>query len=248
MSIWVLSDLHLALNTPSKDMKVFGPSWDSYAEKISKNWHALVDANDLVLIPGDISWASTLEEAKTDLEWIHSLPGTKLLIKGNHDYWWGSNAKMTKHLPPSLHFLHNTSFLWNGVSFAGTRLWDTTEYNFSPYIAFQENPRARKDIIPPTQEETEKIFQKELERLETSLSCMAKEATLRIALTHYPPIGADLAPSKTSALLEAYKIDICVFGHLHNVRKEALPFGTARGVQYVFASADYIDFIPQKLR
>lgn len=243
MSIWALSDPHLSLNNSAKDMSFFGPTWVGYAEKIKKNWINTIQPEDLVLIPGDISWAMTLEDAKTDLLWIHDLPGTKLLLKGNHDYWWAASSKMQKELPSSIHFIHNNSFNWGNVSIGGSRLWDTEEYNFSSYIEFQENPRAKKEL-PNKQEEDRKLFTKELERLKLSLESLNPTASLRIALTHYPPIGADLKPSQASSILQKYHIDICVFGHLHSVKKNALPFGIAEGIRYVFASCDYLEFKP----
>ena len=247
MSIWALSDLHLPFSNPSKNMSVFGPSWEKYAEKIEENWNECIKANDLVLIPGDISWANTLEAAKTDLNWIHELPGTKVILRGNHDYWWASNAKLEKTLPPSIHFIHNTAFNWNDVSIGGSRLWDTEEYNFNSFIEFKENPRANKEAKIPLKEETQKIFEKELERLKLSLRGLNPNASIKIALTHYPPIGADLNPSLASAILEEFKIDICVFGHLHSVKKDSLSFGQKRGVRYLFTSSDYLEFKPLKV-
>ncbi|MBI2811771.1 MAG: metallophosphoesterase [Candidatus Melainabacteria bacterium] len=250
MSIWVLSDIHLAFGAPQKTMEAFGASWENYAEKIAANWKKMISPDDLVLIPGDISWAMRLEEALIDLKWIDALPGTKIILRGNHDYWWPSSSKLAKALPPSIQFIQNNAITWKGVAIGGSRLWDTKEYTFNPYIEFKENPRAR--IKTPEEranekEEDERIFVRELERLKLSLSQMDKNAKLKIAMTHYPPIGADLAPSRVSAILEEFKIDICVFGHLHNVRPQALKFKEARGVKYVFASCDYLDFVPIKL-
>jgi len=250
MSIWALSDPHLAFGAPEKTMEAFGPAWQNYAERIETNWKKWVAPEDLVLLPGDISWAMRLEEALIDLKWIDALPGTKVILRGNHDYWWSSAAKLRSHMPPSIHFIHNNTFLWKGVAIGGSRLWDTPEYSFAPFITFQENPRARiktQEELSQEKEEEERIFTRELQRLQLSLSQLPQDAKLKIALTHYPPIGADLAPSRASAILEAFKIDICLFGHLHNVRRESLPFGTARGVKYLFTSCDYLDFIPLKV-
>jgi predicted phosphohydrolase len=250
MSIWALSDLHLAFGAPEKTMEDFGPSWEKYAEKISANWKKMISAEDLVLIPGDISWAMRLEEALTDLKWIDALPGTKVILRGNHDYWWPSSSKLAKALPPSIHFIQNNAFLWKDVAIGGSRLWDTPEYSFNSFIEFKENPRARvktQEERAKEKEEDERIFVRELERLKLSLSQLDKNAKLRIAMTHYPPIGADLASSRASQILEAFEIDVCVFGHLHNVRAGALKFGEARGVKYVFTSCDYLDFVPVKL-
>ena len=248
MTIWALADLHLAFRTPSKDMSVFGPSWKDYAEKIESNWRAYIGQDDLVLLPGDISWASSLESAKMDLDWIHKLPGTKVLIKGNHDYWWASNAKMQQALPSSIHFIHNNSFTWQDVTIGGSRLWDSQEYSFCNFIHFQENPKAQKDPHIPSSEENERIFLRELDRLKTSLLHLDPKASFRIALTHYPPIGAELLPSRASQLLQQFHVDVCLFGHLHSVRENALPFGSLQGTKYVLTSADYLDFIPYKVR
>jgi predicted phosphohydrolase len=247
MSIWVLSDLHLAFSNPAKDMSFFGPSWEGYMQKIEKAWKERISSHDLVLIPGDISWAMKLVEAKNDLDWIDRLPGTKVIIKGNHDYWWASKAKMDAFLPSSIHAIQNDVFNFGDVTIGGTRLWDTQEYNFAPFIEMRENPRERKENKPSV-EEDQKIFQRDLDRLRQSLSQLNPNASLRIAMTHYPPIGADLMPSAASKILEEYKVDVCVFGHLHSLRKNSLTFGTARGVNYIFASADYLEFIPIKIR
>jgi predicted phosphohydrolase len=250
MSIWALSDPHLAFGVPGKTMEAFGPLWENYADKIATNWQKLIAPQDLVLIPGDISWATHLQDALVDLQWIHALPGTKVILKGNHDHWWGSSKKLSEMLPPSIHFIQNNVFNWNSVTIAGARLWDTPEYTFDGYIEFRENPRARiktPEQIAKEKEDEERLFQRELERLKLSLSLLDKKAITRIALTHYPPIGPDLQPSRASALLEEHKIDICVFGHLHSVRSNSLPFGTARGVKYLFTSCDYLDFVPLKV-
>ncbi|MBY0530305.1 MAG: metallophosphoesterase [Rhabdochlamydiaceae bacterium] len=250
MSIWALSDPHLAFAVPGKTMEAFGPLWENYTDKIAGNWRKLIKEEDLVLIPGDISWAMHLKEALVDLEWIHALPGTKVILKGNHDHWWGSSKKLTEALPSSIHFIQNNIFNWNSVTIGGARLWDTAEYTFDAYIEFRENPKAR--IKTPEQrakekEDEERLFQRELERLKLSLSQLDKTATTRIALTHYPPIGPDLHPSRASAILEENKIDLCVFGHLHSVRANTLPFGSARGVKYLFTSCDYLNFVPLKV-
>jgi predicted phosphohydrolase len=230
-------------------MEVFGPAWKEYASRIALHWKERVAPSDLVLIPGDISWAMRLDAALIDLQWIDALPGTKVLIRGNHDYWWGSLSKMVKVMPPSIHIVHNNVFVWGDVAIGGSRLWDTPEYNFSAFTVMQPNPQARpqEDSLPYDPAEDEKIFVRELERLKLSLAQLPKGATRKIAMTHYPPIGADLAPSRASAILEEYGVDTCVFGHLHSLREGSLPFGVARGVRYVFASCDYLGFSPVKL-
>lgn len=241
MSVWAIADLHLSFGVPEKTMEVFGPEWMNYGEKLKIHWEAVVKPDDLVLLAGDISWAMRLEQAKVDLDWIEALPGTKVMIKGNHDYWWSSVSKVKSILPPSLHIIQNNAFHWGAYSIGGARLWDTEEYDFNAYIELRDMP------VSPSKEEKpdqEKIFKRELERLELSLKALDQTAQKRLVMTHYPPISADLQPSKTAALLETYHVDVCVFGHLHSVKREKPLFGTHNGVHYALTSCDYLDFKP----
>jgi predicted phosphohydrolase len=244
MKVWALGDLHLSFGVPNKQMDVFGPAWADHADRIEAHWKALIGPEDLVLIPGDISWAMKVEEAAVDLQWIHALPGTKVLIKGNHDYWWGSLNKLVPFLPPSIHLLQNSAFYWKGIAIGGARLWDTSEYSFGSWIAFRDNPREKKKEEIVQEDLNEKIFVRELQRLEMSLAQLHPEATHRIAMTHYPPVGPDMNPSRASAILERHQIDTCVFGHLHAIQEKGLLFGEARGVRYLLTSADYLEFKP----
>lgn len=234
MNVWAIADLHLAISTPDKNMDVFG--WTDYMKKIEKNWRCVVKDEDLVLIAGDISWAMNLDKAKIDLNWIEALPGTKVMIKGNHDYWWQSIGKTRAILGPKSHLIQNDAFHFEDISIAGTRLWDSDEYSFYP-----------QNLTEEEQKQNSKIFERELERLEMSLKALRKEAQYKIAMTHYPPIGADLKPSKTSALLEKYGVDFCIFGHLHNVKENELPFGKKNGVDYRLTSCDHLNFTPLKI-
>ncbi|NDD59210.1 MAG: phosphoesterase, partial [Chlamydiae bacterium] len=235
MAVWALSDLHLCFGAPSKSMEVFGHSWKNYADRIAFQWNKHIQQEDLVLIPGDISWARHLDQALIDLKWIDSLPGTKVIIKGNHDYWWDSPNKMKKVFPSSIHLVQNDAFHWNELAIGGSRLWDTDEFNFNDYIEFIANPYENKEETSDKANQ-EKIFIRELERLRLSLSKMNPAAKKKIALTHYPPIGADLKDSRASKILEDFKIDICVFGHLHSVKKKEPFFGKKNGINYIFAS------------
>jgi predicted phosphohydrolase len=247
MRIWAIADLHLSFGVKNKSMDVFGPQWQDHAEKIAASWRSLIHPEDLVLIPGDISWALTLEEAAADLQWIHALPGTKVMIKGNHDYWWGSLKKLSQILPPSIHLIQNNAFQWFDVAIGGARLWDTPEYSFGSYIEFKENPKQKKkeDEEHLIQEElSQKIFDRELERLKLSIQKMSVDAKKRIIMTHYPPISANLEPSRAAQILEQNQIDICVFGHLHNIKPNLSLFGEKNGVRYILAAADYIRFQP----
>ncbi len=249
MAIWTLADLHLSFGVPDKEMDLFGEHWKHHAAKIQEHWLASIKPDDLVLIPGDISWAMRLEDVRPDLEWIHSLPGTKVILKGNHDYWWGSLGQIKKILPSSIHLIQNNAFHWGDVSIAGARLWDTPEYGFGQFIEYRENPRAQiLTAREKDQDEAERIFQRELGRLELSLKCLDKlSGPVRIAMTHYPPIGADLKDSRASQILEKYKIHTCVFGHLHNVKRGIPLFGEKNGIRYLLTSCDYLDFQPLKI-
>ncbi len=243
MSIWVISDLHLAFGAPEKTMEVFGKQWEGYPEKIKRHWERLVMPDDLILIPGDISWAKHLEDALIDLRWIDALPGKKLLLKGNHDYWWASKKKLEEKLPPSISCLQQDAFTWNDIALGGARLWDTVEYTFQLIPSQKSLPKLTEE----ERNQQEKIYDRELGRLERSLSQLNPSARYRIAMTHYPPLGPDLKPSRAATLLETYKIDICVFGHLHNIPTHSSLFGEKNGVRYLLTAADYIDFKPIQL-
>ncbi|MDB6082051.1 MAG: hypothetical protein JWO53_1323 [Chlamydiia bacterium] len=246
MAIWAIGDLHLSFGCKEKEMGIFGENWKNHHEKIRISWDTLVHPDDLVLIPGDISWAMHLEDAIADLEWIEKRPGTKVMIKGNHDYWWHAIAKVRKVLPPSIHAIYNDAFQWKDVSIGGTRLWDSPEYTFSSCIEMKEAPKELKTKYTLT-EEDEKIFQREVLRLGMSMKLMNSEAKTRIIMTHYPPIGLDLQESTVSKMMEEAAIHYVLFGHLHSVRPHSAPFGKARGVEYHLTSCDYLNFKPLRI-
>lgn len=228
MTIWAIADLHLSFGTPDKKMDVFGGSWENHAEKIEKNWIKVVGPDDLVLIAGDISWAMNAEQVAPDLAWLERLPGTKVMIRGNHDYWWGSISKVRKSLPPSCHALQNDAFLWKDVAIGGTRLWDSKEIS-----------------TPDCTEEDEKIFERELGRLEMSLKAMNQEAKVKIVMTHYPPLPLTMEPTRVTDLLESYHINFCLFGHLHNQTES--PYTERGGIHYLLTACDFLGFTPLKV-
>lgn len=245
MTIWAIADLHLSFGVPEKTMEVFGPEWKDYGAKIKSAWGKVVDPEDLILVAGDISWAMRGEQAEVDLQWIEALPGTKVLIKGNHDYWWSSLSKAKKLCPPSIHLIQNNSFTWGDYSIGGARLWDTDEYSCNACIEFRETS------VPSSKEEKpdqERLYNRELERLELSLKALDQKAAKRLVMTHYPPLGLDMKPTRASQLLEKYNVDVCVFGHLHSVKKETPLFGELNGIEYHLTSCDYLDFKPLRLQ
>lgn len=247
-AIWAIADLHLSFGVPNKNMNVFGAQWENYTDKIEKGWREVISPDDLVLIAGDISWAMTLDEARPDLEWIGQLPGTKVLIKGNHDYWWNSLSKLSKILPPSCHLIQNNSYTWNEIAIGGARLWDIPHLKFDDIIDYKDRGKApllteREDAL-----EQQKIYQRELGRLEISLKSMNPIAKGRIVMTHYPPIGPSFQETEASQLLEKYRVDICVFGHLHNVKPSLQLFGLHNGIHYYLTACDYLpDFKPIRI-
>ena len=238
MRIFAISDLHLSLSCPEKDMSVFGPNWEDYQEKIKTHWQSIVKDEDLVLIAGDISWAMRLDQACIDLEFIHSLNGSKVISKGNHDYWWSSRTKVKKILPSSIQAVHHNAIDIDNVSICATRFGDSLDFNFDSIV--DVNPSQIKQQDP---KEKEKIYIRELNRLEIALKELNQSAAIKIAMVHYPPISLDLKDNPATRLLEKYQVNFCVFGHLHNVKKGTY-FGTKNNVHYMFTSCDYLNFTP----
>ena len=198
MSIFAIADLHLSFST-DKPMDVFGPSWENHAARIEENWRKKITPADTVLIPGDISWGISMEEALPDLEFIESLPGTKILSKGNHDYWWGTTKKvedfLAQHGLSSMKILKNNGFVAENTLIAGTRGW-----------LLPENPESKA--------EDEKIYRREVGRLERSLSDSIRayeesafreeeKSIRRIAMLHYPPIYDPSKENGFTATLES---------------------------------------------
>jgi predicted phosphohydrolase len=248
MTVWAIADLHLSFGCPDKGMDIFGPEWSRHYEKIQQFWDAYVQDEDLVLIPGDISWAMRLVEAQADLEWISKRPGTKVMIKGNHDHWWASTNKVRSILPPRMHVIWNDVFHWRDIVVGGARLWDTAELDFSPIIEMKPKPGVKSEAAKEfSVQDDKKIFDRELLRLQASLQAMQPDTALKIVMTHFPPIGWDLQESQAVPLLEKAKIQHVVFGHLHSVKKGSVIFGTKAGITYHLASADWLNFTLLKI-
>lgn len=242
MKIFALADLHLALGIPGKKMDVFGDQWIDHDKKIDKNCQQMISDEDILLIPGDLSWAMRLDEVMIDLEFIAKLPGTKIISKGNHDYWWPSNKKLEEILPKSVISVQNSVKNIGNLSIAGVRLWDNFEFNFDTIVDFRPNPK-QNTAKQTNLEDNEKIFQKELVRLETVLKQLDQSKT-KILLCHYPPLGIDLKESRASKLIEQYEVDYCVFGHLHNLKTFDPLFGKKGKTHYLLTSCDYLQFQP----
>lgn len=251
MKLWALSDPHLTLSTPSKVMHVFGEVWRDHEERISAAWRRSVAGDDVVLLPGDISWASRLEDALTDLEFLHRLPGTKVILEGNHERWWQSVIEVRDELPPSIKAISADHVEVGDWLVFGTRLWEHEEVAVDDLIAWNRMSDKRPDTrTEADRERNEKIYARELGRLERCIKALPNRPWLkRVCMTHYPPVGADLSSTRASDLIESSGAAVCAFGHLHSIKPEHHPpagdlMGAARGVRYVLASSDYRNMEP----
>lgn len=233
MKIWGISDLHLSFSG-DKPMDIFGDHWADHAGQMASSWDKLVGADDIVLCPGDLSWAMKLENAAPDLAWIGERPGLKVLGRGNHDYWWSSIGKVRAALPASCVALQNDAIDLGSVVIAGSRAW-----------CMPGSWEFEKDAVA-----NQKIYDREVLRLEMSLKDAQAKAQGRpiIAAIHYPPLGSAGAPTQLSELLEKYGVTLCVYGHLHGERSHASSFkGLKNGIEYRLIACDFLKFIPTLL-
>ena len=230
MALYAIGDLHLSHAAP-KPMDIFGSGWDGHPQKLRENWNRVVSENDLTIVAGDISWAMQLSEAAQDLAWLAALNGQKLLLRGNHDYWWSSIGKVRRALPPGIHVLQNDHFSWGTLAVCGTRGW---------ICPGEEGFNSGQD---------EKIYKRELLRLQFSLESARKDGfTDLIAALHFPPYNRQGPPSEFTALLEEYRVKGCLFGHIHDPGRERIFQGKHGGVDYRFVAADGVDFTPVLIR
>ena len=227
MALYAIGDLHLSL-AGDKPMDVFGDAWQDHAEKL-KNGFAGLGAEDLTVLCGDLSWAMSLAEAREDFGFIDALPGRKLLLKGNHDFWWSTATKAKAFFREngweSMDILHNNCFFYGDAALCGTRGW------------FYEEERGG--------EHDKKILRRELMRLETSLNAAGDRE--KLVFLHYPPIYRQYECPEILELLERYRVRLCCYGHLHG--KSCLgAFNGWRGcTQFRLLSADFVDFTPAKI-
>ncbi|MEI6101773.1 MAG: metallophosphoesterase [Eubacteriales bacterium] len=224
MSIFAISDLHLSFACP-KEMDIFGPHWEGHFEKIKENWLATVKPDDIVLIPGDLSWAMRLEEAMPDIDAICSLPGKKILIKGNHDYWWSAPSRVRAVLKNDTHLLQYDSMLAGGFAICGSRGWILpADKNFTA--------------------EDRTVYEREKIRLRLSLDSVRDKDTEIIVMMHYPPVGPRGESTEFSQILAEYPVRHVVFGHIHSgesIRPQYTDI-KAGGIVFNLVSCDYLDF------
>lgn len=240
MSIYAIGDLHLSLNK-EKPMDIFGGNWKNHEQKIKENWKNTVQDNDLVILPGDFSWEMHLKDMYNDFAYLNDLPGKKLLLKGNHDYWWTTLAKMREFLQENkfvnIDFLYNNSYLFEDKIIAGTRGW------------------ALNDT-----ENSNKMNHREEERLKLSLQSGVDNFGDReiICIMHYPPIieednndannqNKNLKVSNYVQIMKDYNVKTCLYGHLHGESHKEAFEGIIDGINFKLVSSDYLDFKLYKL-
>jgi len=228
MKIWAISDPHFSFGC-NKPMDIFGGNWENHAEKFESNWNKVVGDDDIVLVAGDISWAMKLEDARVDLNKLGELNGKKIIIKGNHEYWWKSISSVRSILPESVLALQNDSLKIGKFIFCGTRGWNVEEPN-KPYT-----------------EDDEKIYKRELERLKLTLKSMMvqrEEGDKVIAMIHFPPFNTKIEDSGFTQLFEEYKVDKVVYGHIHESSGKMVRKIVKNGVEYYLTSCDYLEMKP----
>ena len=224
MKIFAISDLHLSINNP-KPMDVFGERWEGYVEKIFDDWKQKVTDDDVVLLAGDFSWAMKLQDALADFDLLKSLPGKKVIIKGNHDYWWPSISVLRQALPENIFALQNDAIKFGAVIVCGTRGWSVPE------------PGERQSS------EDDKIYKRAVIRLELTLQAAQKLQTNGekiVCMMHYPPCNFRREASGFTTLIEKYNVNAVVFGHLHGYKKIQTKF-VLNGIDYYLTSCDMVE-------
>ena len=222
MSIFAIADLHLPGGT-DKTMDVFGKRWEGHFDKIRASWHEQVGEGDTVLLPGDLSWAMQMEDALKDLLDIGVLPGKKIILRGNHDYWWNSIGKLRRALPENMYALQNDAVSLDGVVFCGSRGWTHPDGN------------AEDD-------ENLKIYERELIRMEMSLEQGARLGGRMVVMTHYPPLNEKHEHTRMSRLIASYSPTDVVYGHLHGPALRGAFDGEKDGIRYRCVSCDGTGF------
>ncbi|HSH71085.1 MAG TPA: metallophosphoesterase [Deferrisomatales bacterium] len=247
MQVWGLADLHLSFSG-AKPMDRFGAHWVGHVARVEAAWRERVAPDDVVCLPGDLSWAMRPGEIEAELAWLGGLPGRKVQIQGNHDYWWGSVAKVRRLLPEGVYALQNDTVTLGGAAFAGARGWVDESLEFSDLLPESTGPGGEPQMQHDIRgvEEDRRLYQRELGRLENSLRELDDRAALRVALLHFPPTSPSLEETPVTRLLERYRVDVAVFGHLHGPGWEtfANPYGERDGVRYFLVSADFARFQP----
>ena len=226
MALFVLGDTHLSLGG-AKPMDVF-PGWNGYVEKLEANWRRLVKPEDTVVLAGDISWSMRLADTRKDFAFLNGLPGRKLIMKGNHDYWWSTANKMNEFFRAegfdTLRLLHNNSYTVDGWALCGTRGW----------------------LFDAGEPHDEKVMNREIGRLRLSLEA-AEPGKEKLVFLHYPPVYTGADAPEIVAVLKEYGIKRCFYAHLHGKAIRFAVQGEVDGIRYKLVSADGLQFCPYKI-
>lgn len=227
MALYAIGDLHLCLGAP-KPMDIFGGAWVGYMDKLKEGFSKVTQEDTTVLL-GDLSWALDLPNAQADFAWINQIPGRKIILKGNHDYWWSTVAKFDKFCKENgfedLNILNNNCFEYDGYAICGTRGW-----------FFEEERSGQHD---------EKVFKRELIRLEASLKAAGEKP--KMVFLHYPPRYKGYECREILDLLQKYEVRRCLYGHLHGGSHKLAMEGQWDGVEFRLVAGDYIGFNPYKV-
>ena len=227
MALYAIGDLHLCLGA-EKPMDIFGGAWVGYMDKL-KEGMSVISPSDTTVLMGDLSWALDMQQAKADFAWINEIPGRKIILKGNHDYWWSTVTKFQKFCEENgfsdIHILNNNHFVYEGVAICGTRGW-----------FFEEEKSGEHD---------EKVFRRELLRLEASLKSAGELP--KIVFLHYPPKYKGYECPEILELLKRYGVSRCYYGHLHGASHGLAMEGLWDGIDFTLAAADKLGFRPEKV-
>ena len=205
-------------------MDIFGPQWENHFDRIRDSWLSQVTEEDVVLLPGDFTWAMRLDEAMEDIGKVGVLPGRKILLRGNHDYWWSGIGQVRRALPEGMYALQNDAMTLEGITFCGSRGWTC--------------PQSAGDT------ENERLYARELLRLRMSLECARKRSPDGpvVALTHFPPLGEGGVRTRVSDLMAEFHVNDVVYGHLHGASIKTAYSGQVNGVRYHYVACDGLGF------
>lgn len=222
MSLFAIADTHLSFGT-NKPMDSF-PGWENYTDRLKENWNKIIDNDDFVVIAGDISWAMNFDELKVDFDFINKLNGKKIILKGNHDYWWNTMSKMNKFIEENqfdtITILHNSAFDFDDFSVCGSRGW----------------------FFDSEEEHNEKVLNREVMRVKTSIECAKNDE--KIVFLHYPPVTENQCCDEILNLLKEKRIKKCYYGHLHGGAAKYAFDDNFDGIDFKLISADRLKFVP----
>lgn len=234
MAVFVIADLHLPFGDSSKTMEVFGGRWANYTDKLKENWIRDVSSDDTVILAGDTSWGMDFKTALPDLSFVNSLPGKKILLEGNHDYWWNTVKKMNSFCEENgldFSFLRNNAFETDDFIICGSRGWYTGE-----------------KTIPESNADSAKIVNRENMRLRQSLEEGKKLSSDKpiVAFLHFPAVYGSYVCDEITDTLSHYGVKLCFYGHIHGIHREMSDI-IHNGITYKMVSADHLNFKPYKI-